>query len=376
MILATEPPPDLTLEAAFTSFADHMSDGAQTKLRERLDFFRRAGLRSEEEVRKLPMHEAMNEREHILALQDALLPQGAHVALYGLSSSYPDLNGCNATTIGCLRDGTFRCAVELDASCLGGHFRGGTRVRVENLRPALDYGVPVAVDVDAVCSDDRADNDLPDNFALPLTDEAMGRLLVGAVQTHKRLASEGALPESMTKLGASAFPDLPMAAMLIAVDQLQGAGCVAIRAGDLKSAALAVRHGDELEKNARPTGLEMFELPELLRSALANLTALSATIMAAQGDASGAREAALVAARLQVSETVSWRKVCWVLSDRMVDRPDDELVSRELKVSLRRWWHKELLNAEEFSPQDEVRAGRGGAHLDIDVEELMDNDYY
>jgi len=60
----------------------------------------------------------------------------------------------------------------------------------------------------------------------------------------------------------------------------------------------------------------------------------------------------------------------------MVDRPDDELVSRELKVSLRRWWHKELLNAEEFSPQDEVRAGRGGGRLDIDVEELMDNDYY
>ena len=47
-----------------------------------------------------------------LALQLAYLPKGAAVQISGLTDR-PSLNGCGATIISCLRDGSYRCAVEI-----------------------------------------------------------------------------------------------------------------------------------------------------------------------------------------------------------------------------------------------------------------------
>ena len=128
-----------SLEAAFKAFAECASDSTKTKLEERLEFFRAAGLRSEDEVRQLPRHQALNEREQVLALQDSVLPPGTQVMLRGLTSR-TELNDRD-TIISQLCDGSFRCAAELGAGCSdsledaqdrGSSPLAAVRVRVEN----------------------------------------------------------------------------------------------------------------------------------------------------------------------------------------------------------------------------------------------------
>lgn len=344
-----------SLEAAFKAFAECASDPTKSKLEERLEFFRAAGLRSEDEVRQLPRHQALNEREQVLALQDSVLPPGTQVMLRGLTSR-TELNDCDATIISCLRDGSFRCAAELGAGCSdspedaqdrGPSPLAAVRVRVENLRPALDCG-SVAHDAESACPEDDVLREAARRTELPLTDVAMGRVMVGAVQTHKQLAADGSLPASALEMGASGFPDLPYAAMLMALIEMRWAGCVALRKADLSSAELAVRMGEELEVDARPVGRDLFELPHAVRAGLASLLALSSAVRLAKGDVEGARAAALTAARLNVSAATSQRKLSIALSDVMVLEPHARAGMRKSEVTrLQRWWQEELLPLDE-----------------------------
>ena len=261
---------DPTLEASFRAFARCASDeSARTRLDERLSFFASSGLRSEEEVKKLPDHVRKNEQEQVLALQDTLVPAGVRVSLAHLTRA--DLNGCEGTVIVCLRDGSFRCAVELTSCPTSTAPLSSVRVLVQSLRPAADCGYAVrALSTDELDECERA-ADLREEVPVPLTEEAIGRVMAQSVQMYNDVVSRGELPTDAADLGSSAYPDLPYAALVIVMVRLRATACAALRSDDMSGAARAIQFARELEEHARPSASEVFEIPRGVRAGLAAL---------------------------------------------------------------------------------------------------------
>ena len=333
--LLADPPPDATLEAAFTAFARCAATEAQARLSERLAFFANANLRSEEEVKKLPEHQARNEQEQVLALQRAVLPGGARVHLHGTA-----LDGCLGTLIGCLRDGTFRCAVDVDGSCVA-EGRTSVRVSLANLRPLADCG--------RTESTSHCGRWMTREVELPLNDEVVGRTMALAVQAHRELGS------SAPDYGGTQFPDLPYSALAMVIVELCAAACVALDSGDAAGAALAIERGIELEEQSRSPQLEASEIPLAVRSALSTLVALKAKTV--RGDADGALEAARRAHRLNVTASVSLRKLELALRPLSLRSARAHTGISEAEVlRLQQWWLDELLPLDERTPAASRRA--------------------
>ena len=173
-----------TLQNSFVAFAACEGRDAQEKLAKRLEFLR--GIQSEEEVRKLPEHVALNEQEQLLALQQTLLPPGTAVHLVGLKERTA-LNGCVGTLISCLRDGTFRCAVE--ARCAEAEVQD-VRVHMANLRPVRGCAAAVPPPCEGESGGDET-------LSGPLTNAAIGERIVRSMQAHERLSKDGALSERL-----------------------------------------------------------------------------------------------------------------------------------------------------------------------------------
>ena len=358
-----------SLEQALSAFADCEASAAREKIASRLAFFKASGLHSEEAVRALPEHVARNYQETVLGLQDQLLPEGARVRIDGLIES--SMHGCEGTLITCLRDGTFVCAVEItqcaDAASQPDGLPVSARVRVVDLRPATGCNVAA---VPAPCAEGvdggtRSSASAP----TPLTDAVIGQMMADTVATHRQLSASGSLPPAAAALGSTAFPDLSYAALLMVCTQLHWASCHAHAHADLDGARAAVDKCLELEAQSRPSGLSPWEVPHALRVALAQLHALSSALFASEGAASDAREAALVALRLNVTATVCPRKLRRALSRAPQLRMPTGyagLAAPEVR-RLRQWWNEEL------APLDKQATARGQQVGQRDAESARTN---
>ena len=212
---------DYSLLDAFRAFADCEAEPARELLADRLSFFHAAP--SEQQVRELPEHVARNEQEQVLRLQRMVLRPGLFVRLLHLDQPPPELVGCEeGQLLGCLQDGSFVCVVEL---WCGGAWQSegrpvGMRVSVRYLRPAGDCGLiagPVCTPTSAVGAEgggggrnqsSLADLSPGDDIPLPVSDEAVGQLIVTAVRTIGELEAVGELPQDLMDLGMTYFPDL------------------------------------------------------------------------------------------------------------------------------------------------------------------------
>lgn len=120
-----------SLREAFAAFAACASEDVQSRLAKSTDFL--SG-KSEDELRQLPSHIAHNEQESVLALQQALLPPGAAVSVLGGAGLGDEISGCEGIVISCLRDGSFRCVVELRCD----EEARAVRVHTSSLRPVAN----------------------------------------------------------------------------------------------------------------------------------------------------------------------------------------------------------------------------------------------
>ena len=331
---------ETSLAAAFDAFAACASESARASFEKRMAFFVASGLRSEEEVRKLPEHTAKNEQEQVLALQESLVQPGDRITLKGLRQR-TEHNGCSGIVIACLRDGSFRCSVDVDSGCNGAQPAFSARIRIENLRPPEACGLRERSSAEEYCAEFGT--------AMPpasssVDDEVVGSTMVRAVHAHEELQSKGLLPAQAASLGESAFPDLPYAALLMVLMELRDLSCYAIRTGDDAGAELAIAKCLELEADARPKEVEMVELPFGIRTSLASLFAISGALKEGQGKLEDARSLARTARLLNTSSVASSRRLRVALSAWQLRAPQaTPTASLEDIVRLQRWWVEELL---------------------------------
>lgn len=338
-------PGGVTLEAAFHAFAQCASESARVRLDERLKFFTAAGLRSEEEVKKLPEHERKNEQEQVLSLQETLIPRGAVVVLSGLTKHH-ELNGCEGIVIECLRDGSFRCAVDIEACAASAG--ADVRVRVHNLRPVARCAsdatpAPFTRDNLRQCQDDAAEP--AEELELPLSEQSIGLVMARAGRSYSEMVTHATLPDGAAALGTSNYPDLPYAAMVMIFARLRSAACAALLGGDIHGAARAVEHARELEAGARAPTLEVYNLPRGVRASLSGIARVAAAVRLANDDADGAREEGRLARRLNVSAALSRRQLSAALApyhDAPSHAPSHGGGGREIR-RLQRWWWDELV---------------------------------
>ena len=355
--LALEP---TTLEAAFHSFSHCTSEKTRLRLEKRLSFFHSAKLRSEEEVKKLPEHEARNEQEQVLSIQDALWPPGTRFSLHGLATRH-ELNGHNGTVLACLRDGSFRCAVELDPAewhgleeHLGsiGHGSLLAQASARYFRPLEDCNRSLA-DIAIDCKDWLMGGDsLVEGLALPLDEKAIGHLYGRAIQDHSELAAKGALPEHLAALGASKFSDMPFSLLVMVTIQLTAAACAALQAQDVDGAIQAVDSVLDLERHSRPEGQEMFEQSQAVRNSLGALMYVSAVARATRGDPEAARLEMLAFHRLNTTASISERKIriahqLWRMRTEDPQRLKTLGMQKEEVRRLQKWWLYDVLALDE-----------------------------
>jgi hypothetical protein len=353
-----------TLEAAFRAFAQCASASERDRLEKRLAFFSSAGLRSEAEVKKLPKHTVKNEQEQLLAVQAKLLPLGVRVRLNGIARPAEELNGCSGTLIGCLRDGSFLCAVEIDEceSANADELPVSVRVRVEKLRPAADCGI-VTRTAASECA--ALTLELEEEAPLPLTTDAIGRLLVHAVHAYDEAVAQGRAHAELVSLGQTAYEDLSFGALLNVLVYLREAGCIALRGGDVRGATLAIDRALELEQHARPSSTETLELPLPVRSGFAALLALSSVLKAAKGDAAGARDDTYSAQRVNVSMSVSPRKLTTAVHPARIDGYRGTTDAETELVRLQRWWYDELLPLDDGAEERRVQSARAALKSEL-----------
>ena len=338
-----------TLEASFIAFANCAGDAKwRSKLDERLAFF--AKYSSKEEVEALPEYQARNEQERVMALQEGLLKPGASVRLHAIvEPQFRALNDCNATLIGCLRDGSFRCAVELvDCGHAGQPPPISVRARLENLRPAIDCGrSAIAAVLDTAC--DGADALLDVNgINFPLTKSAVGKVMATAVAAYKEMADTNRLPPSITpSLGSTGYPDLPGGALLLALLQLHSLSCLAHKADDAAGLALAWEAADELETSTQKSGRDMYEWPHGIRAAISRMYAILALSKSVSGGGGGQKEveeAARLALRLNTTARLSLRKLQVALeASQMLEPRATNAIKKKEVERLQGWWKEELL---------------------------------
>ena len=359
-----------TLEGTLRSFAECESDAVQKKLRKRLDFFAELGVRSEEEVKALPDHQARNEQEQVLSLFQALLRPGVRVQLHDLAAPMlAHRNGCEGTLVACPRGPNFRCAVELSDECDSAR----VRAHVENLQPAGRCAVRTDVDVCGVATIGAEEFNDGEPTKASLDAAAIGQLMTDTLMSYRRLANAGELPAGSAALGETAISDLPYAALLLVVDRLREAGCDALRFGDAAGAELAVRHAVELEESARVEkksgGKPHLEEQDVaVRLKLSEMYALQADARAARADAHGARDAALVSQRLNISSSIETSKLDHALKRAQLEKPHASKIAKLTKKQvkwLQRWFDKlEPLDtgpAKDARPAEEANLDDAGA---------------
>ena len=143
--------------------------------------------------------------------------------------------------------------------------------------------------------------------------------------------------------------------------------CAALRDGDAAGAALAIDKGLDLELSARPPSTDIFELALPVRSVLAGLLHTRAALRSAEGDEVVAREAALEARRLNITSSVSSRKLPQATSRLQRAAPHDVLGLSADEVRPLQAWFDALL------PLDQEEHGRPVRHesaSDIGLERI------
>ena len=343
-----------SLAEAFSAFAECEGVAAREKLEKRLTFFAEVGAQSEQEVRALPEHQARNEQEAVLALQQRLLRPGAAVRLHALDGARAVLSGCNGTLLGCIRDGSFRCAVEV-TECAGEWAHDGNgdmvRARVTNLRPGADctlrreHASSRCRAAMALATDGPEEfNDGEPSKSGALDGAAVGQLMADALHAYERLNGRGELGTAARELGPTSFPDLPYAALVLVAAKLHLAACYALLNDDVDGAALAVDHALDLEESARAPATDMYELDGAVRAQLAELFFARSAVRAARGDEEGEREAMLIAQRLNASATLSHAKLELAHQPAQLAAPHAlaGVLKKKSVRSLQRWFAEEL----------------------------------
>jgi hypothetical protein len=235
-----------SLREAFAAFAACASEDVQSRLAKSTDFL--SG-KSEDELRQLPSHIAHNEQESVLALQQALLPPGAAVSVLGGAGLGDEISGCEGIVISCLRDGSFRCVVELRCD----EEARAVRVHTSSLRPVANC----AFRWPSSCIG------TPKGAAPtePLTKEAVGKTIALGFQQHEQLAADSQRPRA--ELGPTAFPDLSYSALIFVLLRLHLLGCAALQRGDSTGARLALEQALDLEIQAAGL-IRSYECPSVL----------------------------------------------------------------------------------------------------------------
>lgn len=332
----------VTLQDAFESFAACEGREAQAALAKRLAFH--AGMRDETDIRNLPEHVARNEQEAVLALQQTLLPPGTSVRLVALTRRTA-LNDCEGTVILCLRDGSFRCIIELN-TCSWAKTQIA-RAHVFNLRPLP--GCSTATPTDPCQQKSLVGGSL--ELKKSLTEEAVGRWIARSQQVHDQWAKEGSLPAQLDRpsLGHTAFPDLSYSALAYILAVLRELSCAALRRGDLPGAALAIGKAFHLEGSCRLAEFDEHEVPLNIRSVLADLYTVRAALKRVQGDYEGAHAELLSSARMNISSDVSSRKLSQAMSRVQLNAPRDVAgLGADEAVQLQEWFAASLpLDVEE-----------------------------
>ena len=337
--LAVSDDPAPSLYAAFSAFANCAGDDVRSLLESRIGAF---AAKTEAEVRALPEHTARNEQEKVLALQQTLLPAGSAVRFDGLA--HEEINGCPGIVISCLRDGSFLCAVETRCGLQADEAPLNCRVHIVNLRPAAGC----AVAVPSGCGLDQHVYPVSEEDEPPpgsLDKEKIGRLIVDSVMRSRQ--SKRPLPAYLAAAfaGDTAFPDLPYSALAAVLARMQQVACTALAAGDVGGAEQAVEQALDLERTSRPESADdEQEVLAGVRFLLARLLAARALAKQARHDGAAARADALAAQRLNVTATISNRKLEQATSRAQRGRPHAVTgLAAEESVRLQRWFADELL---------------------------------
>jgi hypothetical protein len=151
-----------------------------------------------------------------MRLQRAVLRPGARVRLVGVHDPPLALRSCEeGLLLACLQDGTFECVLELwcGHGLLTGQRVVGARVPAAHLRPSGECGIhpwpACAPSTEPVEEGGGAAGASPsEDVALPVSAEGVGRLIASAVEMATRVEESGGMPEEMTEMGGTAFPDL------------------------------------------------------------------------------------------------------------------------------------------------------------------------
>ena len=340
--LAASNEPVPSLYAAFSAFANCADDEVRQLLETRIGAF---AAKTEAEVRALPEHTARNEQEKVLALQRTLLPAGTAVRFDGLE--HEEINGCPGVVIYCLRDGSFLCAVETRCGLQSHEAPLACRVHVVNLRPAAGCAVAVpsgcGLDQNNAYPVSEEDAPLPDS----LDKETIGRLIVDSVMRSRR--SERPLPAYLASAfkGDTSFPDLPYSALAAVLARMQQVACAALAAGDVGGAEQAVEQALDLERTSRPaSAADEHEVLAGVRFLMARLLAVRSLAKTARHEDAAARADALAAQRLNVTATISNRKLEQATSRAQRGRQGPHAVTglmAEESARLQRWFADELL---------------------------------
>ena len=282
-------------------------------------------------------------RELSLALQLAYLPKGAAVQISGLTDR-PSLNGCGATIISCLRDGSYRCAVEIQDCGTFDMAPQGARIHAANLRPAKDCAVAAPPTKKVSCWE----HDGMRNPG-PLTEAAVSLAIADDLQLAERRARSG----KAHSLGDTAYPDMPYTSLHFVLVRMHQRICSALAIGDVDGAEIGLEKVFALEEESRPLSTELYEVVAPVRFAYASLKWTQAAMRRDAMDAVGARKYALAARALNVTPGVSCRKLHQSTSQAQRVRPRDALGLRKYESEWLQSWFDALLplDVEEHGPQ-------------------------
>ena len=354
--LATTAPP--SMYAAFAAFAEYADGATRALFDKRKAFF---AARSEEEIRAMPEHEARNAQEAVLGLQQRLLPPGLSVRLHGLRGHA--LEGCDAVLVSCLRDGSFRCAVETQCGLEQDAEPMHARVHVANLRPATSCAAAAAADG---CDGADDADELDRGGRRPLDQKAVGQLLVDTVMQSRAEQLPAEFVASFP--GETAFPDLPYASLAAVLERMRLLACGALAAGDPAGAAAAIEKALDLELKSRPAAKDEHEV--VVRRLLARLLAARGAAARAKGDEAGARRDAIAAQRLNVTAAVSNRKLDQATSRAQRGRPHGVTgLTAEESAELQRWFETQLVPLDEHAgagAEGDAAAGSASGGGDTD----------
>lgn len=134
--------------------------------------------------------------------------------------------------------------------------------------------------------------------------------------------------------------------------------CASLQQGDTPGAALAIGQALDLERQARPLGIDAEEVADAVRPIIADLLAADAAVKRVQGDKAGAEEAALAARRVNVTARVSNRKLLMAITP-IYRTEEGALLGLDSKETARlQRWYSGLLSLDEQQGASVPRAAR------------------